>query len=115
MFNKVAYSGGSYENLAIKTQHRPFPGMSNISTWGSPVPFKAKRPSIKLKFVEIISQTKLTKKSTLFFKLKNQNVKKSNKTVCAMISKIFTALLYIKGNHKLHKYPQWFNISYSSE
>lgn len=35
---KKSYSGGSYENLAINTQQRPFPGISNISTCGSPLP-----------------------------------------------------------------------------
>lgn len=33
------YSGGSYEKRAMNTQHRPFPGISSISTCGSPLPF----------------------------------------------------------------------------
>lgn len=38
---KKTYSGGSYEKRAMKTQQRPFPGMSSMSTWGSPLPFNA--------------------------------------------------------------------------
>lgn len=34
-----AYSGGSYEKRAINTQHLPLPGISSISTCGSPFPF----------------------------------------------------------------------------
>lgn len=39
---RLTYSGGSYEKRATNTQHLPLPGMSSISTCGSPLPLATK-------------------------------------------------------------------------